>query len=73
MDKNKLEQKGSASVKLAGQQNKTTEEQSCRICGCTWFNACPGGCYWVQEDLCSECIKYAGTDLDPSGTSESPF
>lgn len=30
-------------------------EQKCRVCGCTWDNACPGGCYWVEEDLCSQC------------------
>ncbi len=28
----------------------------CRICGCDWFHACPGGCYWVEEDLCSSCV-----------------
>jgi hypothetical protein len=30
-------------------------EQVCRICGCTQDNACPGGCFWVEDDLCSEC------------------
>lgn len=33
------------------------EEQKCRLCGCTWDNACKNGCYWVEEDLCSECIE----------------
>ena len=32
----------------------------CRVCGCTDFAACPGGCWWVpdpelQGDLCSAC------------------
>lgn len=27
----------------------------CRVCGCTDDHACPGGCYWVEEDLCSAC------------------
>jgi len=45
-------------------KNKTTvcdderireDNRKCRVCGCTWFNACPGGCYWVEEDLCSNC------------------
>ena len=27
----------------------------CRICGCTDEHACPGGCYWVEDDLCSRC------------------
>ncbi|MPW25967.1 hypothetical protein GC105_09205 [Alkalibaculum sp. M08DMB] len=31
------------------------EEQTCKVCGCTWNNACPGGCYWVADDLCSRC------------------
>ncbi|MDD4566090.1 MAG: hypothetical protein PHE79_11530 [Eubacteriales bacterium] len=30
-------------------------DQICRVCGCTQDNACPGGCYWVEEDLCSAC------------------
>lgn len=30
--------------------------RTCRICGCTDDHACPGGCYWVEEDLCSECV-----------------
>jgi hypothetical protein len=29
--------------------------QRCRVCGCTNLNACPGGCYWIKEDLCSVC------------------
>lgn len=32
-------------------------ERRCRICGCTWDNACPGGCYWVEDDLCSRCSE----------------
>lgn len=34
----------------------------CRVCGCTDDNACPGGCYWVEDpecigDLCSRCAE----------------
>lgn len=29
--------------------------QICRECGCTNFSACPGGCWWVEDDLCSAC------------------
>lgn len=29
----------------------------CRICGCTNYRACLGGCYWVEPDLCSQCEK----------------
>ncbi len=32
-------------------------EQKCRICGCTDNNACDGGCYWVEPDLCSRCAE----------------
>jgi predicted metal-binding protein len=37
-------------VALAGIYRK------CRICGCTWFNGCQGGCSWIENDLCSSCI-----------------
>lgn len=29
--------------------------RACRDCGCTETRACPGGCSWVEEDLCSSC------------------
>lgn len=32
-------------------------EQVCRVCGCTQENACPGGCWWVEDDLCSSCCE----------------
>jgi hypothetical protein len=31
-------------------------DRKCRVCGCSWFNACPGGCSWVEPDLCSQCV-----------------
>lgn len=31
------------------------EVQRCRVCGCTDDQACPGGCSWVEPDLCSRC------------------
>jgi hypothetical protein len=35
-----------------------TKKQKCRICGCTDGKACPGGCHWVEKDLCSnpDCL-----------------
>lgn len=30
-------------------------EARCRLCGCTDNHACPGGCWWVEPDLCSAC------------------
>lgn len=29
--------------------------QSCILCGCTQYHACPGGCSWVLPNLCSRC------------------
>lgn len=29
--------------------------QVCRSCGCSNFAACPGECWWVDDDLCSSC------------------
>ncbi|QAT44140.1 hypothetical protein EQM06_09660 [Aminipila luticellarii] len=43
-----------AEKKLEGLKNR-----KCRVCGCTQDHACPGGCYWVEDDLCSKC---AGTE-----------
>jgi hypothetical protein len=31
------------------------EGRCCRECGCTEARACPGGCSWVEFDLCSRC------------------
>lgn len=32
-------------------------QRRCRVCGCTDNNACfPASCYWVEDDLCSECV-----------------
>jgi len=31
------------------------DEQVCRVCGCTRDNPCEGGCFWVEDDLCSAC------------------
>ena len=36
---------------------KLIRPRKCRVCGCTWFHPCPGGCWWVEEDLCSSCAE----------------
>lgn len=28
----------------------------CAICNCEDLRACEGGCYWVEENLCSSCV-----------------
>lgn len=39
-------------------ENETLfEELECRVCGCTDSMACIGGCYWIEEDLCSKCAR----------------
>lgn len=42
------------------QEREADEQMRCRVCGCTWNNGCPGGCYWVEPDLCSQCIDKVG-------------
>ena len=32
-----------------------TDDQKCRVCGCSHYNPCEGGCWWVEQDLCSAC------------------
>lgn len=27
----------------------------CRVCGCSEYNACEGGCSWIDKNLCSAC------------------
>lgn len=29
--------------------------RACRECGCTDERGCPGGCSWIEDDLCSAC------------------
>lgn len=42
--------------------NRVRTEPVCRVCGCTEDNACPGGCYWVEPDLCSACAQLERAD-----------
>ncbi len=34
---------------------------ACRVCGCTDDNACLGGCWWIEPDLCSACADSEGS------------
>jgi hypothetical protein len=38
---------------------------SCRVCGCTDYQACPSGCWWVEFDLCSACASEPVGDSHP--------
>ncbi len=31
---------------------------TCRVCGCNEEMACAGGCYWVEDGLCSSCVGH---------------
>ena len=41
-----------------------TNTRECKYCGCTWNNACPGGCFWVNDELCSSCAKILNDGAD---------
>jgi hypothetical protein len=34
--------------------------QTCRVCGCTEDDGCEAGCWWIAENVCSECEEAAG-------------
>jgi hypothetical protein len=36
----------------------------CRFCGCTDTQACEGGCWWAEPELCSTCADRMPT-LEP--------
>jgi len=37
-----------------------SQQRVCRECGCTDDHACPGGCWWVDANLCSRCAGGRG-------------
>ncbi len=48
------------------------KKRTCRICGCTDERGCPGGCFWVDEDLCSECSDITDVIDDANLDGEDP-
>lgn len=42
-------------LELTPESETESNIRRCRECGCTDNNACEGGCYWVEDDLCSSC------------------
>ena len=38
----------------------------CKFCGCTDAQACPGGCSWASERVCSRCAD-AQAAIEPAG------
>jgi len=51
-----------------------SREQTCRVCGCTQWDPCLGGCSWVEEDLCSnpECVRKGNKALGSGPRSRYP-
>ena len=47
-------------------------DRACRVCGCTWNKACPGGCYWVEPDLCSACVPERNTKQEKTDMPVKP-
>lgn len=44
----------------------------CRVCGCTDFSSCAGGCWWVPDpegigNLCSACEPARDEPLEGGG------
>ncbi len=50
---------------------KMAENRVCRVCGCTDDMGCEGGCSWVEEDLCSNCLDQV-VEIDLDGAIEDP-
>lgn len=49
--------------KLKRLADRVGEIRKCRVCGCTDFKACEGGCYWVEDNLCSKCAEVKKDEL----------
>jgi hypothetical protein len=49
--------------KAKPKERKKTRRHPCRVCGCTDSKPCPGGCSWVEDDLCSVCAEKLNTPI----------
>ena len=45
--------------------NAAHDGPSCEVCGCSTDNSCLGGCWWVEDRLCSACAA------DPTNVVEA--
>ena len=43
---------------------RTRQIRTCSKCGCDDAHACPGGCRWEEEDVCSKCIPFGSVCPD---------
>lgn len=53
----KLESENAQFRNVIEQMDPDFFKRKCRVCGCDWNHACPGGCSWVGDDLCSRCFQ----------------
>jgi hypothetical protein len=67
---------GALKSALAQYLEATAGEQSCKVCGCTTDFACPQGCYWIEENLCSTCAHQSAEErsdlVAAAGEGEAP-
>jgi hypothetical protein len=50
-----LRVRGRRPVRATDRRRAQLVPPACRACGCTNERACPGGCWWLEPDLCSRC------------------
>jgi hypothetical protein len=43
-------------IEARDQFAQSAGEQRCSVCGCSNSQACPGGCIWATDTLCSRCV-----------------
>lgn len=59
-------------IRIIAAHRQKGYERSCRICGCTQHISCPGGCYWVEYDLCSRCAAILSEDRNAKTFNQRP-
>ena len=63
LDIEKLEQRNKdLKLERLAELTEDVKVRVCRKCGCKDYRACDGGCYWVEDDLCSKCVEITPTD-----------
>lgn len=51
------EMRDSLTAALAHLVGDSVTPRTCKVCGCTDAEACPGGCSWAQPAICSTCAN----------------
>jgi len=46
--------------------------RECFVCGCSEEAGCPGGCTWIESDLCSRCAGDFSRDAPICVYCDSP-